>query len=94
MRNLLRRVQKLEKRLPREPILLRMPDGSTERVSGDPNYILDLMMASLNGGQVPEMEMIVQSVSSTEPGGACMVDMARLLFGATQGQGQPGEPAE
>lgn len=93
MRNLLRRLQNLEKRLASEPILLRMPDGSTERVPGDPNHILDFMMASLSGEEVPEMELIAQSLSSAEPGGAQMVDMARLLYGATKGKMPPGEPA-
>ena len=93
MRDFLRRVHKLEKRLAAVPTLLRMPDGSTERLPGDPNRILDLMMVALAGGEAPEMELIAQSISSTEPGGAQMVDIARLLYGATRGRLQRGEPA-
>ena len=91
MKSLLRRIEKLEKRLISEPVLLGMPDGSTERLLGDPNYMLDLMLGLLNGEEVPEIELIAQSISSAEPGSAHMVDMARLLYGAMKKQIQPGE---
>jgi hypothetical protein len=91
MTNLLRRLERLEKRLVSEPILLLMPNGGMERISGDPNYVLDLMMCSLNGEAVSEMQLIARSIGSDEPGGAHMVDVARLLHGATRKQVQPGE---
>ena len=90
MRGLLRRIEKLEKRLLQEPILLEMPNGSTETILADPNYFLDLMMRSLDGEQVPEMEVIARSIRSAEPGGGHLVDAARLLWGARRRQ-QPGE---
>jgi hypothetical protein len=91
MKTLLRRLERLEKRLVSEPILLQMPDGRTERLRGDANYVLDLMICALNGETVPEIELIAQSVSSDEPSGGHMVDVARLLYGATKRQMQPGE---
>lgn len=73
------------------PILLQMPDGSTERILGDANYVLDLMICTLNGETVPEIELFARSTSSEEPSGAHMVDMARLLYGATKRHMQPGD---
>jgi hypothetical protein len=49
VKNLLRRLDRLEKRLISAPILLQMSDGSTKRIVGDANYLLDLMMSSLDG---------------------------------------------
>ena len=86
MKTLLRRLERLEKRIISAPILLQMTDGSTERICGDANYVLDLMISTLHGETVPEIELIAQSISSEEPGGAHMVDMARLLYGATKRQ--------
>jgi hypothetical protein len=91
MKNLLRRLDRLEKQLIRAPILLIMSDGSTERLLGDANYMLDLMIDTLDGKISPELELIAHSMSSEEPGGAHMVDMARLLYGARKRQLQPGE---
>jgi len=84
MKNLRRRIERIEKHLLIEPILLVMPGGSTERLSGDPNYLLGLMMHFLDGDQVPEMDLIAGSVRSEEPGGAHMVDMVRVLYGAAK----------
>jgi hypothetical protein len=91
MKNLLRRIERLEKRLVSEPILLRMPDGRTEKILGDADYVLDLMACTLNGETVPEIELIARSIGSDEPSGAHMVDVARLLYHATKRQIQPGE---
>jgi hypothetical protein len=91
MKNLLRRLERLEKHLISAPILLQMSDGSTERILGDANYVLDLMICTLSGETVPELELIARSISSDEPTGSHMVDMARLLYGATKRQMQPGE---
>lgn len=79
-----RRLELLEKRIFREPILLHMPDDKAAKLNGHPHYILDLMMRCLNGESLPEMELIAQSIRSDEPGDAHMVDMARLLYGATK----------
>lgn len=73
------------------PILLRMSDGSMETILGDATCLLDLMICTLNGETVPVIELIAQSISSEEPSGAHMVDMARLLYGATKRQVPPGE---
>jgi hypothetical protein len=91
MKNLLRRLERLEKRLVSEPILLQMLDGTTERILGNPNCVIDFMIGTLNGEQVPEMELIARSIGSVEPGGAHLVDMARLLYSATRRQMQTRE---
>jgi len=84
MKELVRRLERLEKRLVSAPILLHMPDGSTVRILGDASYLLELMIFALDGETVPELELIARSTSSDEPSGAHMVDMARLLYGALQ----------
>ena len=75
--NLRRRLEALEKDLSSEPIILLMPDGRTETLRGD---VLDLFSRAVGGEQTPEMELISQSISSVEPGGAHMIDVARALL--------------
>jgi hypothetical protein len=91
MKNLLSRLKRLEKGLISAPIVLQMPDGSTEHILGDANHMLDMMICTLNREAVPEIELIANSTSSEEPGGAHMVDMARLLYDATKQQMRPGK---
>ncbi len=60
-----------------ELISLRMPDGRTEILS---DSVLELFSRALDGDRSPEVELIAQSVSSTEPGGGQMIDLARALL--------------
>ena len=84
--NLRRRLEALERDFTgTEPILLLMPDGRTETLPGHNDYVLGLLGRALHGDRTPEMELISQSISSVEPGGAHMIDLARaLLNGPTQ----------
>jgi hypothetical protein len=75
--NLRRRLEALEKGVTTEPIVLHMPDGRTETLRGD---VLDLFSRAVGGERTPEMELISQSISSVEPGGAHMIDLARALL--------------
>jgi hypothetical protein len=84
MKYLRRRLERLEQHLIGEPILLQMPGGRVEEFPGDPNYVLDLLIRSLNGEQVSGLDLIARSLSSTEPDDAHMVDMARLLHRAIE----------
>jgi hypothetical protein len=78
--NLRRRLQALEEQLTSEPILLRMPDGHLETLPGHNDYVLDLLSRAVRGDRTPEMELVARSVSSIEPGGAHMIDLARALL--------------
>jgi len=81
--NLYRRLALLEQQLTSEPIVLLMPDGRTETLRGD---VLDLFSRAIRGDRTPEIELIAQSESSTEPGGAHMIDLVRaLLNGPAEG---------
>jgi hypothetical protein len=81
--NLRRRLEALEQNLSSEPILLLMPDGRTETLRSD---VLDLFSRAVRGDRTPEIELIAQSKSSTELGGAHMIDLARaLLNGPAEG---------
>jgi hypothetical protein len=77
VKSLLRRIERLEKGLSDEPIVLHMPDGRTETLRGD---VLDLFSRAVGGERTPEMELISQSIGSVEPGGAHMIDLARALL--------------
>lgn len=90
MNKLWRRLERLEKHYLNDPILLQMPDRSLKTLNGRPNYLLGLMMRTLGGEQVPEMDLIARSTSAEEPGGAHMVDLARLVYAATRRQAKPG----
>jgi hypothetical protein len=78
--NLHRRLKLLERQFTGEPVLLKMPDGRTEKLQGRGDFLLDLVARSMNGDRTPEMELIAQSVSSTEPGGGHLVDVVRAFL--------------
>ena len=75
--NLRRRLEALEKGVTNEPIILLMPDGRSETLRGE---ILDLFSHVFDEERTPEMELIAQSISSIEPGGGQMIDLARALL--------------
>jgi hypothetical protein len=77
MVNLHRRLQALEKRLVSEPIRLQMPDGRVVTLPCD--CAGDLLLQACRGARTPEIELLAQSISSTEPGGGHLVDLARAL---------------
>jgi hypothetical protein len=76
--NLRRRLDALERsQLGGEPIVLLMPDGRTETLRGS---VLELFSRARDRDRTAEVELIAQSVSSTEPDGAHMIDLARALL--------------
>jgi len=42
--------------------------------------VLDLVARSMSGDRTPELELIAQSISSTEPGGGHMIDLVRAFL--------------
>jgi hypothetical protein len=87
--NIHRRLELLEQQLTIEPILLLMPDGRTEMLRGD---VLDLFSRALRRDGTPEIELIAQSESSREPGGAHMIDLVRALLNGPA-EDSPRQPA-
>ena len=81
MSALSRRVMRLEalekSKMGGEPIVLFMPDGRSEILRGN---VLELFSRARDGDRSPEVELIAQSISSTEPGGGQMIDLARALL--------------
>jgi hypothetical protein len=55
-----RRLELLEKRLMSEPIMLLMPDGRTETLSGRRYYTLDLFKRACDGDRTPDLELIAR----------------------------------
>ena len=87
--NLRRRLEALEKDLSSEPIVLLMPDGRTETLPGHNDYVVDLLGRAVGGDRTPEMELVARSISSTEPGGAHMIDLVRALLNGPVGNPGP-----
>jgi len=79
-----RRLGLLEKRLTSEPVVLRMPDGRMETLRGRGDFVAELVSRACRGERTPEIELIAQSISSTEPDGAHLVDLARALLNGPQ----------
>jgi hypothetical protein len=91
--NMRRRLEALEEQLTSEPIVLLMPNGRTETLSGQNDYVLDLLSRAVRGDRTPEMELIARSTSSSEPGGAHMIDLVRaLLNGSVESAGPEASP--
>jgi hypothetical protein len=80
VKRLLRRIERLERGLGDEPILLLMPDGRTELLPGHNDYLLDLLSRTVRGDRSLDLDLIARSVSSVEPDGAHMVDLMRALL--------------
>jgi hypothetical protein len=78
--SLRRRLELLEEQFTGEPVLLKMPDGRTEKLQGRGDFLLDLVARSGRGDRTPELELIAQSISSTEPGGGHMIDLVRAFL--------------
>lgn len=78
--NIHRRLELLEQQLTSEPIVLLMPDGHAEALPGHNDYVLGLLSRAVRGNRTLEIELIAQSESSKEPGGAHMIDLARALL--------------
>ena len=75
-----RRLETLEKGLVTEPATLLMPDGRTETLQGPRDFVLELLSRACCGERTPETELLAQSISSTEPGGGHLLDLARALL--------------
>ena len=74
-----RRLTQLEKQFSSEPIVLQMPDGRTVTLQGNGDYAVRLLGAAF-GDPTPDLALVAQSTSSTEPGGAHLIDLARALL--------------
>jgi hypothetical protein len=55
-------------------------DGSSVQISGRGDYILNLCAAAARGERSQEIELIVRSVRSEEPGGGHMLDLVRAII--------------
>jgi hypothetical protein len=89
--NIKRRLELLEKRLISDPIVLQMADGRTETLRGPRHYAFELFRRAIAGDRTPEMELIAQCTSSSEPGGGRMIELVQaFLNGPTE---DPLDPA-
>jgi hypothetical protein len=78
--NLRRRLELLEKRFASQPIVLRMPEGRTATLRGRGDYVEDLFRGACRRDATPEMKLIAQSISSSEPGGGNLIGLARAFL--------------
>ncbi len=79
-RQLQRRLESLEKRHLRDPIVLQMADGRIVTLPNRNGYLFDLALRALRGNHSPEMELITQSINSFEPGGSRLLDIVRAFW--------------
>jgi hypothetical protein len=80
-----RRLEALEKRLINEPTILTMPDGTTATISGDVDYLRQLLGSIfgdrlISSGQTKHLDLIRRSTESREPDGAHLIDLIRALL--------------
>lgn len=54
--------------------------GCRATTEGRGDYVLDLFSSAFLGDRTPEIELIAQSISSTEPGGGHMLDLVRAIL--------------
>ena len=74
------RLEKLEKGHANEPAKLLMPDGRTEIIPSPGDFMREVLSRACRGERTPETELIARSISSTEPDGAHMIDLARAIL--------------
>ena len=86
--NLRRRVALLEQQITNESIVLQMSDGSTVRLPS--NAAVGLLAKAIREDRTPEVELVAQSISSTEPDGAHLLDLARAISNSPTEAGRPG----
>jgi hypothetical protein len=77
--NLKGRLARLERKLTgQEPIVLHMADGSVVKLPGDCAFaVIDCIR---RGERTRETDLVSRSISSTEPDGALLIDMARAIL--------------
>jgi hypothetical protein len=78
--NICRRLATLENQCTIEPIVLQMPEGRTVTLPGRGNQAGVLLGRAVYGEPTPEIRLIAQSVSSIEPGGGHLIDLARAIL--------------
>jgi hypothetical protein len=76
--NLHLRLAALEQQLTSESVVLHMADGRSVRFPGD--FAVGLLARVCRNERTPEIELVAQSISSIEPGGAHMIDLARAIL--------------
>jgi hypothetical protein len=77
--NLKQRLASLERRLNgNESVVLHMADGRSLRFPSD--FAVGMLGRACRNEQTPEIDLVAQSISSTEPDGAHMIDLARAIL--------------
>jgi hypothetical protein len=83
--NLKQRLENLEREsASNEPIILRMPNGQVKKLPG--NQVISLLGQATRPERTGAMDLIAQSLSSTEPGGGQLIDLARAILNSPQHQ--------
>lgn len=103
MSSKLNRLADLEKRLQGGEIKLVMPDGQEVYIIGDAQKLFANAVREHQAGKLSETsELIKRSVLSSEPGGSCLLELARSLLNspsepeppALEGKIEPGETVQ
>jgi hypothetical protein len=73
-------IRQLERRPIGGEIVLTMADGSTQRLFGNGDYALDLFARACRGDKAADIDLVRRSISSDEPGGSHLIELARALL--------------
>jgi hypothetical protein len=83
--NLKRRLALLERQTTGAgAIVLHMTDGGVMNLPGD--CALGVLAAAVRAERTPQVELVAQSISSTEPDGAHLIDLARAILNTPRDQ--------
>ena len=79
-----KRIKVLELRLFTDPVILYLPNGGEQRLSGHGDFILRLMRGAfendLSPSQTQQLKWIRESKDALEPDGAHMIELLRSLL--------------
>src|SRR5579871_2680469 len=93
MKNIRRRIERLEDGFIHDPVILIMPDGSIRKISGGGKHLLTLYTAMMSNEFTPaeekEIELIDQCVRAIEPGGGHMIELCKCLLRGPGGEVPP-----
>jgi len=63
------------------------------QLPGHNDYVVGLLARACREERTPDVELVAQSISSTEPGGAHLIDLARAILNSPNEEaGGPGLP--
>ena len=80
------RLEVLEREIINGPIVLMMSDGRTKTLPG--NQVTCLLARLVRNERTRDIELVARSISSSEPGGGHLIDLARAILNSPPGMAE------